>query len=336
MATKMATGLARIVEPRSWAATVGTVCAALALLVCWASSGASGAGILSPGNFAGRVSIHPGRRLYLACRGHGSPVVLLESGSGDSGREWLAHHRGLPAIMPAIARFTRVCIYDRPGTTWAGGLGQPKSIGRSDPVAMPRTARDIVLDLHALLHAAGRIHDTELRGPYVLAGFSFGGMIVRLYATTYPRDVAGLVSIDAQTEWFADAEKRLLTRAQYTNYLIYQPPTAGFEGYSHYERLDLDASSAQMRQAQADAPLRRLPAVVVSHSPTAPNPFGFPSSFPIRALNQAFNASQDKLAAVVHAAHHVIARRSGHAIGLNQPNLVIGAIRSVVDRARGH
>jgi pimeloyl-ACP methyl ester carboxylesterase len=324
----------RIVKPRRCAATLGTVSAALLLLACWASSAASSAGTLTRGDFSGQVSIHGGRRLYLECRGRGTPTVVLESGSGDSGREWLAHEPGRSAIMPAVARFTRVCIYDRPGTTWAGGLGQPRSVSRSDPVAMPRTARDIALDLHALLHAAGSLRAAEVRGPYVFAGFSFGGMIVRLYATTYPQEIAGLVSIDAQTEWFGAAEKRLLTRAQYTNYLIYQPPPAGFGSYSNYERLDLDASSAQMRQAQADTPLRRMPMVVISHSPTAPNPFGFPAGFPVRALNQAFNVSQAKLATLVRGARHVIARRSGHAIGFDQPNLVIGAIRSVVDQAR--
>jgi pimeloyl-ACP methyl ester carboxylesterase len=195
----------------------------------------------------------------------------------------------------------------------------------------------MVLDLHVLLRKVGTLRATGVRGPYVLAGHSFGGMVARLYATTYPREVAGLVQIDAQSEWFAEAYKGLLTREQYASVAVDFPPYApGFPGYSHYERPNLDASAAEMRQAQADTPLRPMPLVVLSHSPTDANPFGFPSDFPIKAMNQAFNASQAKLVALVPGPRHVIARRSGHDIQLDQPNLVIAAIRSVVVHVRTH
>ena len=286
------------------------------------------------GDFARRVKIRGGRKLYLECRGRGRPTVVLEAGTGNNARVWLAHEPGRRAILPAVARFTRVCAYDRPGTVWDGTLGQPKSVSRSDPVAMPRTARDIVLDLHALLRKGRTPPAAHLRGPFVLAGHSFGGMIARLYATTYPRRVAGLVSIDAQSEWFTAAYKRLLTPQQYTDAFLHPMPFPGFPGYSDYEQLALEASGAEMRQAQADTPLRRMPLVVLSHSITDPNPFGFPPDWPIAALNQAFNASQDKLAALVPGARHVIAARSGHYIQLDQPRLVIDAIRSVVKEAR--
>jgi pimeloyl-ACP methyl ester carboxylesterase len=284
----------------------------------------------APSDFARRIKIRGGRRLYLECSGSGFPTVVLEAGSGNNARVWHAHDPGRPAIFPAVARFTGVCAYDRPGTVWPGGPAQPKSVGRSDPVAMPRTAVDIVGDLHALLRAA------HVRGPYVLVGHSFGGMVVRLYATTYPSEVAGLVSIDAQSEWYAAALKSLLTRQQYTDAVVYQQPPPGFDSYSDYEQLSLDASGAEMRQAQADTPLRPMPLVVLSHSLTDPNPFGFPPDWPTTSLNRAFNASQDKLAALVPGARHVIASRSGHYIQLDQPKLVIDAIRSVVEQARRH
>jgi pimeloyl-ACP methyl ester carboxylesterase len=286
------------------------------------------------GDFARRVTIRGGRKLYLECRGRGRPTVVLEAGTGNNARVWHAHEPGHRAILPAVARFTRVCAYDRPGTVWPGGEGQPKSVSRSDPVAMPRTVRDIVRELHALLRKARTLDAAHLHGPYVLAGHSFGGMVMRLHATTYPRSAAGLVSIDAQSEWFLAAFKRLLTREQYTDAFVYPPPPAGFESYPHYERLTGDASGAEMRQAQADTPLRRMPLVVLSHSLTDPNPFGFPPEFPVKALNRAFNASQDKLAALVPGGRHVIAAKSGHYIQLDQPKLVIDAIRSVVKKAR--
>ena len=288
----------------------------------------AGAATAARGNFARRVAIPGGRKLFLECRGHGRPTVVLEAGSGNSGRVWLAHDPGRRPILPAVARFTRVCAYDRPGTVWPGGTGQRKSRSRSDPVAMPRTAADIAGDLRALLRAA------HVPGPYVLAGHSFGAMVLRLFATTHPGRVAGLVSIDAQSEWYADAYGRLLTREQYIDGIVFPPPPAGFPHDEHPEQLALAASAAEMRQAQADSPLRRMPFVVLSHSRSDPNPFGLPSSFPVAALNRAFNASQDRLAALVPGARHVDATKGGHYFLLDQPGLVVRAIRSVVERAR--
>jgi len=276
------------------------------------------------GDFAGRAAIPGGRRLYLECRGAGRPTVVLEAGTGDLAQVWSMAPTGPgQAVLPALARFTRVCAYDRPGTYML-----PNARSRSDPVAMPRSARDIALDLRALLAAA------HVPGPYVLAGHSFGGMAARLYATTWPRGVAGLVSIDAQNEGFTAAYKRLLTPEQYTAAVLDPGPPPGLEDYPALERLDLPVSAAQARQAQADTPLRRMPLVVISHSRTLPNPFGFPDDWPVAALERAFQRSQDALAKLVPGARHVIATRSGHYIQLDQPRLVTREILRVVREAR--
>jgi pimeloyl-ACP methyl ester carboxylesterase len=175
------------------------------------------------GRFSGRVAIRGGRKLYLECRGRGSPTVVLEAGSGDLAQIWSEPPDGPGrAILPAVARFTRVCAYDRPGT-----YRLPDTLSRSDPVAMPRTARDIVLDLRALL--------AHVPGPYVLAGHSFGGMVARLYATTYPRRVAGLVSIDAQDKDFIAAYKEFFTPELYEAAVLNPQPPPGLENYSGVE-----------------------------------------------------------------------------------------------------
>jgi pimeloyl-ACP methyl ester carboxylesterase len=276
------------------------------------------------GHFSRRVAIPGGRALYVECRGSGRPTVILEAGTGDLGTLWSDPPFGPgPAILLAVARFTRVCAYDRPGTYLL-----PDTLSRSDAVAMPRSAADIVRDLRALLRAA------RVPGPYVLVGHSFGGMVARLYATTDRANVAGLVSIDAQNEDFVAAYKQLLSPEQYLAAVLNPEPPAGLEHDADVERLALEVSAAQMRQAQADTPLRRLPLVVLSHSRDLPNPFGFPPDWPIAALEQAFQASQNRLATLVPGARHVVATESGHYIQLEQPELVIDAIRRVVKRAR--
>ena len=111
-------------------------------------------------------------RLHLECTGSRGPTVVLEPGAGGS-----AASMGL--IAPAVARDSRVCVYDRAGRGW------------SDPAASPPDGAQIATDLHALLNRA------HVPGPYVLAGHSFGGLYVRTYAAKYPDEVAGLVLVDS-------------------------------------------------------------------------------------------------------------------------------------------
>lgn len=89
------------------------------------------------------------------------------------------------AVFPQVSRFTRVCAYDRPGTTLLDDA-------RTDSTAVrqPATAQQGVADLHALLIPA------KEPGPYVLVGRSWGGLIARLFASTHPDEVSGLVLVD--------------------------------------------------------------------------------------------------------------------------------------------
>src|SRR3712207_5000807 len=151
--------------------------------------------VAADGDFAGLVDIGD-RSLYLECRGTGSPTVVLVSGYRTSGRYWtddlLQPDDPRQMVLPGVAATTRVCTYDRPGT--AASIGENDFVSRSDPIAQPRTAPEVVAELHALLQAAA------IPGPYVLAAHSLGGLFARLYASTYPDEVVGLVLVDAYSE----------------------------------------------------------------------------------------------------------------------------------------
>ena len=124
---------------------------------------------------SGRLVDVGGYRLMLNCTGVGSPTVILEAGFGDVSVEWRA-------VQPQIAKFSRVCSYDRAG------------YGGSDSGPMPRTSLRIAGELHTLLQNAGEMP------PYVLVGSSFGGYNVRVLNGLYPNEVAGIVLADATQE----------------------------------------------------------------------------------------------------------------------------------------
>ena len=158
--------------------------------------------IPASGDFAGLVDIG-GRKIYLECRGEGSPTVILESGAYARGDVWtrdLEKPEGeRTLVLPGVAQFTRVCTYDRPGTLTIRNpsldpYGPLFSPSRSDPVPQPRTTQDMVDELHALLAAA------DIPGPYVLVGHSAAGLVVRLYASEYPDEVVGMVLLDSTNE----------------------------------------------------------------------------------------------------------------------------------------
>jgi pimeloyl-ACP methyl ester carboxylesterase len=267
-------------------------------------------------DFARLIELPSGRRVYLECRGSGSSTVVFVSATGNAGDIWSFRKPGSSQtpVLPAVARFTRVCAYDRPGTSLQSG--RPS---RSDPVRLPRSVGANVAELHALLRAA------DVRGPYVLVGHSRGGLLARLYAGTYPGQVAGFVSVDAAHEILYEAYQTLLTPEQLV------PFTAP------KVEIDFVAAAAAMRRARVARPLRPMPMIVLEHSRDRqrfPNPIDYPAGFPVEALERAFQRSQDDLATLVPGTQHVIATRSAHYIQLDQPGRVISAIRRVVHRAR--
>ena len=270
--------------------------------------------IAANGDFAGLVDIDGGRKMYLECRGTGSPVVVLEAGLRNRADIWSIKPENGDAVFPAVAGFTRACAYDRPGTT----LGADQ-LSRSDPVPMPRSAEDAVSDLHALLQAAA------IPAPYVLVGHSTGGLIIRLYASTYPKNVVGLVLVDAISEGLQTA----MTPEHWGIYerrLLVEPPKE-LARYKDLEIIDFDASFDQMRRATKRSGLAPIPLIVISKSRPFEIPPGLPAWLPA-ALEEAWAAGQRHLARLLPNTPHVIAAHSSHYVQIEQPKLVIDSIRA--------
>ena len=177
---------------------------------------------------------------------------------------------GKSTVFPQVAKFTRVCAYDRPGTA-----RDANHLSRSTQVPMPRIARDVVSDLHALLQTA------HVPGPYVFAAHSLGGIFARLYASTYPNEVVGMVLVDALSEKVRSG----LTPEQWKLYMIIlTKPPPGLEKYKDIETIDLNASFDQIEKAATAQPLRPIPLFVLTAgqpfdlSPLQPLPADFPAA----------------------------------------------------------
>jgi hypothetical protein len=131
----------------------------------------------------GRLVNVGGHRLHIYYMGEGIPAVVMDSGFPASSLSWTF-------VQPAVARFTHACSYDRAGLGW------------SDAGPMPRSSPQIVEELRALLLNA------RVEGPFVLVGYSFSTFTVRLFASTYPGDVIGMVLVDPihPSEWLEMTE----------------------------------------------------------------------------------------------------------------------------------
>lgn len=295
---------------------------ALTLLLALTGCSTDPAKILSPArDFAGPVEIGNGRHLYLQCRGQGGPTVILESGYHHSLDPWNQSDATSPAtgpaVLPALAGAHRVCAYDRPGTVRYPD--PPTLADRSSPVPMPRTAQDVVRDLHALLDAA------HVAGPYVLVGHSLGGLFIRLYAQTYPDQVRGLVFVDA-----FGIEIPALMGPDWPTYRreLDKPPREVGDSPS-FEIVDIDASVTQVTAAPA---LPAVPAVVI----TKTEPFAIPADIPAEygeTLERAWRDATADLVALRPQTPHLVATGSDHMVQIHQPDLVAAGVALVIKRA---
>jgi pimeloyl-ACP methyl ester carboxylesterase len=295
------------------------------------SSTIGGNGSVRPArSFAGLLDIGSGRKMYLECRGSGSPTVVLVSGLDSAADVWISYQaHPSQAVFNAVAGFTRVCAYDRPGTP----VGDDLTPSRSTPVPQPTTAQDAVRDLHALLRAAGE------PGPYLLVGHSYGGLITRLYAGEYPNEVVGIVFVDAGApEW----QTAMTPQQWHIVQALNGPSKDQLTKYPAMERIDFDASVAQVRAA---APLRRsLPVVVLSRD-TRAHPMGpfiaslvaqgtLPSFVPADfgySNDRAWSKVQDALARLVPNTEHIVVTGSDHTIQIDHPQAVTDALHKVFD-----
>jgi len=240
----------------------------------------------------GQVDIG-GRSLLIRCRGTGGPTVVLEAGLADDLSTW-------DSVLSSVSSRTRTCAYDR------------ANIGASDAAPTPRTTTDMVDDLTRLLTAA------DEPPPYVLVGFSFGGLVVQQFAATHPDDVAGLVRVESNHPDEARQFEAHLTRKQIL--------ADRAEVAANPEGVDVLKSFDEVRAAGR---LPAVPLVVV----TAGAPVDWPPGWNPKVFNRLRSRQQADLATLAPGGRQIFARQSGHRVPDEQPEVVVRAIRDVLARA---
>lgn len=288
----------------------------------------------------GRLVDVGGRRLHIQTRGEGSPTVVISAAGAAAPLDWTN-------VLPAVAEFAHVCVYDRAGSGW------------SDPDGGPRTSRHIGEELHRLLETA------DMPRPYVLVGHSIGGIHMRTYTGMFLDDVVGLVFVDssheeqlermpAESPTSLEGQIRVLKiaaaiapfggvrllgtlglGAQLLNFEFLEPELRkNARAILYWSNLgdladELESIPETMVQSRELArPLGDMPLAVLTAG-SANNP-----AFQREGAREIWFEMQRELAALSTNSKHVIADNSTHYIHEDEPEIVIDAIRWVVEEAR--
>lgn len=239
-----------------------------------------------------------GHSLNLLIGGEAAPAVILEGGFGAGIASW-------STIQSEIARFAQVVSYDRAG------------LNQSEPGPKPRSAKQIALELHTALHNAG------IKPPYVLVGHSMGGPYIRVFANLYPNEVAGMVLIDPSQETFDDWMRK--GPQQKFNEAKMKERDAQIAQAAPGVRDESAAISATFEQARSAKVPPGIPVILLTamRDPDMP-----PEAMRV------WEAKHKEWIEKVAGGKHILAENSRHFIQADEPQLVIGAIKQVVEQVR--
>jgi len=321
----------------------GDACRYLAFAYTFSSEGHVSASSTRSFPPPGQLFPVAGHQMHINSTGQGAPTVILEAGGGSWSLEW-------HLIQEKVASFTRVCSYDRAGFGW------------SESGPKPRHAEAMTDELTTLLHAS------QHRGPYILVGASFGGHVARLFAARHPRETVALILLDARHEdmnmppsWkrlerSAAVAQRVMLFLSKAHLLSLagriggqgsMPPAAKALPLNMrdvylavgFQPKYFEANLAELESiAQSDAQVRNaarptdIPLAVIRHG--IPDLFAAMSPADAEKAETTWQKLQEDLAALSNRSSLIVADLSGHAIQLDQPDLVVETIREMVVQVR--
>jgi pimeloyl-ACP methyl ester carboxylesterase len=219
--------------------------------------------------------------------GAGGPAVVLEAGLNNGAASW-------QRVMPLLAPHVRVAAYDRAG------------LGGSAPAPGLVTIDRMIDDLASVITGLAA-------GPCVLAGHSWGGILVQLLAFRRPDLAAGLVLVDPGHE---EMDSGLVLPLPWGMRIT----RAVFPDELHDDAPKTVAALRELRAAARPHP--DVPVVVLSAAR------GFPR------FRAHWTRLQAGLAAAAPQGRHVLVDGTGHNIPRDRPDIVAGTILEVAAQAR--
>ncbi len=242
-----------------------------------------------------------GYQLFTSQAGTGEPVVVFQAGLGEDTSTW-------QSVLPKAAQFAHTFAYDRAG------------LGKSDPSTSPKTVEQMVKEMHAVLNAA------HVPPPYVLVGHSLGGAVVQLFACTYPKQVAGLVLVDPEDGRLLERLQASLPKEEWQA----REKTLGqmMSGASPAQKAEIEGSKISGKAFAASSPFPDVPVVLLTGTLKDP-------TFPGNPMEQDLKLQlQKEFLKSVPRGEQVLVPNSRHYIQEDAPQLVIDAIRKIVDQCR--
>lgn len=281
-----------------------------------------------------------GHKMHIYCTGEGDKTVILDVGNGRTSLDW-------SLVQPELSKTARVCIFDRAGYGW------------SDPATTPRTGKNIVEEQKKMLEAAG------ITGPYILVGHSGGGMYARIFAKYYPEDVEGIVLVDSaatSADTLPALQKATMMQTQQMKVMkllstfnilpvlgkiggekaipdfikklpeeLHTPYLASLSRPSQFEAMLKEEEQLSTKDSEVWQELNSItdfgdiPVVILSAQHT------FPTSIAnAEEINEYLQQSQKDLLKLSTNAKQIVAEKSSHDIHLDQPELIIQAVKDIL------
>ena len=203
---------------------------------------------------------------------------------------------GWDAVQKKVKDFAQICLYDRAG------------LSKSEKGPGPRSAIQIANDLHALLIAS------QIDPPYIIVGHSMGGLYIQTYAMLYPDDIAAMVFIDPSPKELVDT----LSPEVLENLVSAGASQAVLDETGP----GLNASIPIFKSLPK---LPDVPVVVITSSYTGEVEVDKKQWEELKAYHQ-------KLVDDLTDGSHILATKAGHYIQIDEPILVIDAIKSVYNK----
>jgi len=230
-----------------------------------------------------------GHKVSVSSTGKGKRPIVFINGFGQiADRSWLM-------VKEDISKLSRVITFDRPG------------LGASEKVAGPRTSDKKVEEMHAMLKK------TAIKGPYILVAHSMGGFDARLFASKYPKDVAGIILLDATPEEYMLNAEKYMAKNELTSLKAAKTPDGTYN--------DMVKSAEQVQAVRSS--MKNIPLIVIASG-----------KHQDAAMKENWIRMQKEVAALSSESKFVVAEKSGHFIMIDSYQDVITAVKDMLDMVK--